>query len=190
MQGTPLTTLYVSTKLILTITLWVWYHLYTHFIDEETCTPGHKNAAQSASRAQALKPTQTISCVIPILTALFPHGMHYRTCAVTFAIFSFSNVSFWIVSTFCIFITLTGTILKVACYLIHLCILRRKTNSLPIRVPWKGAPRHIYWGKKILKKFSMSSVDLINWCKACSMLYLTGNPRLMEASLLRCQVLL
>lgn len=161
-----------------------------HLVTECWAVETRSESRQSVSRAQALKPTQTISCVIPVLTALFPHGIHYRTCAFTFAIFSFSNVSFWIVSTFCIFITLTGTILKVACYLIHLCILRSKTNSLPIRVPWKGAPRHIYWGKKILKKFSMSSVDLINWCKACSMLYLTGNPRLMEASLLRCQVLL
>lgn len=106
-----------------------------------------------------------------------PHRIHYRSGAVTFAIFSFSNVPFWIVSTSCIFMTLPGTILKVACYLIHLCSLRSKSNSLAKRVPWKGAPRHIDWGKEIKKKFPMSSVDLINWGKACSMLYLTGNPR-------------
>ena len=40
-----------------------------------------------------------------------------------------------------------------------------------------------------LKKLSVSSVDLINWCEACSMLYIPGNQRLTERGLRKCRVL-
>lgn len=60
----------------------------------------------------------------------------------------------------------------------HMCSLKRSTKT------------HILGKEDLKKKFPVLSVDLINWCKACSMLYLTGDPRLTGASLLRSQVLL